>query len=268
MIADLKQEQQDEVDFKAHCEAEFDATEKETFVKKDLKEDIEADIERFGRLAAKLTDEIAVLQSQIHDTDVAIGKATLDREGENADFQRTVSDQRATQVILKKALGKLREFYKKAFLIQQAKSKQAPPVHFKKMTNNAISGPVIGLIEQIIEDSKALESKAMAGEKEAQKNYESFVMDSNDLINKLSESVSVKTKARAGAEMDSEQAKSDLDSANGELEALAKYESDLHKDCDWTLKNFEIRQKARLDEMETIGQAKAILSGSGRSTLK
>jgi len=262
MTADLKQEQQDEVDFKAHCEAEFDTTEKETFEKNDLKGSLEADIERLGKLATKLAEEIATAQAQIADTEVAIKKAGQTREGENAEFQKVVADQRATQAILKKALGKLEEFYKKAFLIQQAKSTQEPPVKFNKMKKNAGAGPVIGLIEQIIEDSKALESEAIAGEVEAQKSYETFVKDSNDLIDNLTESVSSKTKAKAGAEVDSEQAKSDLYSTNGELEALALYESDLHKDCDWTLKNFNIRQKARLDEMEAISQAKAILSGS------
>jgi len=48
----------------------------------------------------------------------------------------------------------------------------------------------------------------------------------------------------------------------GELESLAAYEADLHDECDFVLKNFEIRQKARLQEMEAIQAAKAILSGA------
>jgi len=47
----------------------------------------------------------------------------------------------------------------------------------------------------------------------------------------------------------------------GVLESLALTEQDLHGECDFVLKNFAIRQKARMDEMEAIGQAKAILSG-------
>merc|ERR1719359_1503413 len=260
MVADLKQEQADEVAFKSHCEAEFDTTEKETFQKNDLKGNLEAEIERLGKLRNTLAEEIAAATAQIADTEVAIKKASQVREGENADYQKVVADQRATQEILKKALGKLEEFYKKAALIQKAK--QEPPVKFNAYKKNAGASPVIGLIEQIIEDSKALESEAVAGEAEAQKSYETFVSDSNDLIAKLTESVSMKTKAKASAKVDSEQAKSDLDSTNGELEALAEYEADLHSDCDFVLKNFNIRQKARLDEMEAIQQAKAILSGS------
>jgi len=260
MVADLKKEQSDEVQFKSHCEAEFDTTEKETFEKTDLKGSLEADIEKLAKLQATLADEIAAAKAQVADTEVAIKKASQVREGENADFQKTVADQRATQAILKKALGKLEEFYKKALLLQ--KSKQEPPVKFNAYKKNAGASPVIGLIEQIIEDSKALESEAVAGEQEAQVSYETFVKDSNDSIAQLTESISMKTKAKASAKVDSEQAKSDLQSTEGELESLALYEADLHSDCDFVLKNFNIRQKARLDEMEAIQQAKAILSGA------
>merc|ERR1719263_2158270 len=118
------------------------------------------------------------------------------------------------------------------------------------------------MIEQIIEDSKALESEAVAGETEAQATYEKFVKDSNDIIQKLSDSVAAKTKASSTASADKEQAHSDLESTVGVLENLALAEEDLHGECDFVLKNFNIRQKARMDEMEAIGQAKAILSGA------
>merc|ERR1719262_1732911 len=263
MVADLKKEQEEEVKFKAYCTKELNLNEKETYEKTEQKEDLEALIAKLTKLIKKLTSEIADANNQIAETEPAILKASQVREGENADFQTVVADQRATQDILTKALGKLKAFYKNAkggALMQKAS--QEPPVKFNAYKNNAGASPVIGLIEQIIEDSKALESEAVAGEVEAQKSYETFVKDSNDMIAKLTESASMKTKAKASANVDSEQAKSDLESTEGELEALAKYEGDLHRDCDFVLKNFNIRQKARLDEIEAIGQAKAILSGS------
>jgi len=261
MSADLKEEQAQEVAFKANCEKNFRTTEKETFKKNEEKDDLEANIEKLAKLITKLTEEIAAANTQIANTEVAIKKSSQVREGENADFQATVADQRATQAILAKALSKLNEFYKKAAFLQ-GKTHQEPPVKFGAMKSNAGASPVIGLIEQIIEDSKALENEATAGETSAQKNYETFVTDSNALIAQLTESASMKTKAKSTASVDSETAKSDLESTNGELAGLAKYEGDLHADCDFVTKNFSIRQKARLDEMEAIQQAKAILAGS------
>merc|ERR1719261_1184232 len=234
-----------------------------TYETTEQKEDLEALIEKLTKLVKKLSEEIAAANAQIAETETAILKASQVREGENAEFQTTVADQRATQDILNKALGKLKEFYKGAkggAFAQRAT--QEPPVKFNSYKKNAGASPVIGMIEQIIEDSKALESEAVAGETEAQASYEKFVKDSNAVIKQLSDSVASKTKAKSTAAQDSEQAKSDLGSAVGELESLALTAEDLHGECDWVLKNFAARQKARLDEIEAIGQAKAILSGA------
>merc|ERR1740117_1795954 len=263
MVADLKSEQAEEVKFKTYCGKELDANEKSTYEKTENKEDLEALIAKLTKLGKKLSEEIASANAQIADTEVAIKKASQAREGENAEFQAVVGDQRATQAILNKALSRLQEFYKTqkgGALLQKAA--QTPPVQFGKMKSNAGASPVIGMIQQIIEDSKALEAEAVAGETEAQASYESFVKDSNAVIKSLSDSVASKTSARATATSDNEQAKSDLGSTNGELESLALTEEDLHGECDWTIKNFAARQQARLDEMEAIGQAKGILSGA------
>merc|ERR1719313_2347408 len=259
MVADLKKEQEEEVKFKTYCTKEMSANEKSTYDKTEQKEDLEALIAKLTKLIKKLSEEIADANTQIADTEVAIKKASQVREGENAEFQTTVADQRATQDILAKALLKLKTFYEKGSFVQR--NSQTPPVKFNAYKTNAGASPVIGMIEQIIEESKALESEAVAGETEAQASYEKFVKDSNALIKQLSDSVAAKTKASATAKEDTEQAKSDLESTVGQLESLALTAQDLHGECDWVLRNFAARQKARLDEIEAIGQAKAILSG-------
>jgi len=263
MVADLKVEQSEEVKFKTYCGKELDLNEKETYEKTEQKEDLESLTAKLTKLIKKLSEAIATADAQIADTESAILKASQVREGENAEFQTTVADQRATQDILNKALGKLKAFYKKAqggALLQKAS--QEPPVKFNSFKKNAGASPVIGMIEQIIEDSKALEAEAVAGENEAQASYEKFVADSNTVIKELSDLVASKTKSSAKAKEDVEQAKSDLDSTNGELESLALTVEDLHGECDWTLTNFAARQQARLAEMEAIGEAKGILSGA------
>merc|ERR1719393_151282 len=47
-----------------------------------------------------------------------------------------------------------------------------------------------------------------------------------------------------------------------ELEQLANYKAELHSSCDFVMKNFEIRQTARDEEIEALKQAKALLSGA------
>jgi len=265
MLANLKQEQEDEVQFKAWCVNEFDTTEKTVYDKNELKGDLEEKLDTLAKLIEKLQSEIADHKAQIADTEVEIKKASQTRENENAEFQTVVADQRATQSILSKALTKLKDFYHKGIghVALMQRGTQEPPVKFNSYKVNEGSSPVIGLIEQIIGDSKALESETTDAEYKAQADYEKFVADSNTMIKNLEAAITAKTKATAAARADSAEAEEDLQNTNDELESLAQYTADLHNQCDFVLKNFDIRQKARNQEMEAIRAAKAILSGAG-----
>jgi hypothetical protein len=266
MVANLKKEQQEEVDFKAYCTKELDENEKAAYAKSQQIKDLEGQLEKLAALMAKLAKEIAQAQADVAETKVQIKKASEVREGENAEFQTTIADQRATQTILAKALMRLKDFYKKGIGKKVLTlAQQTPPVQFNKYKNNAGASPVMGLIEQIIEDSKKVESEATAAEYQAQSDYEKFINDSNAIIKGLNESISAKKKATAQATEEIAEANGDLEASTGELDSLKAYEADLHGECDFVLKNFDIRQKARLQEMEAIQAAKAILSGAGSS---
>lgn len=262
MVAELKNQQQEEAEFKAYCTKEFDKTEKAVYEKKEEKKNLKAKIEKLDILMKKLVKEIKKAKKHIAESSDEIKKASKSREEENAEFQTVVADQRATQVILKKALSRLEDFYKKGKGNKLVLAEQEPPVQFNNYKKNAGASPVMGLLEQIIEDSKKLVAESTDAEKKAQAEYETFVKDSNGIIKQLSTDVEVKTKKAAEAKGESAEAKGDLESAIGELESLAEYDADLHGECDFVLKNFDIRQKARLQEMEAIQAAKAILSGA------
>mmetsp|Transcript_104650 Transcript_104650/g.180762 ORF Transcript_104650/g.180762 Transcript_104650/m.180762 type:complete len:762 (+) Transcript_104650:107-2392(+) len=262
LVADLKKEQADEVAFKADCVKHFDENEKAIYESTETKSDLEAKIDSLAKTMAKLAEEIAADKKAVAETELEIKKASQAREEENADFQVTIADQRATQDILLKALSKLEEFYGKALLIQSAAhSAQEPPVKFQTYTTNAGASPVMSLIQQIIGDSKALETEAVAGEEKSQADYETFVKDSNAVIASLTEAIASKTASSTQADEDSALAKSDLGTTEDELASLEERKANLHGECDWVMKNFEIRQKARLEEIDAILQAKYILSG-------
>ena len=154
----------EEVEFKAFCTKELNENEKSTYANSEEKEDLEAKIEQLAVRIKHLTEEIDDAKEQIADTQVEIKKASQNREKENADFQTTVADQRATQGILKKALLRLGDFYKKAAATLLQKGQQTPPVQCNKSKNNAGAFPVMGLIEQIIGDSEKLEKDETASE--------------------------------------------------------------------------------------------------------
>merc|ERR1711920_293777 len=138
MLVNLKQEQEDEVEFKAWCTKEFDTTEKTTYDKNELRKDLEQKIAELAKLIEKLAAEIADHKAEIASTEVEIKKASQQRESENAEFQTVVADQRATQAILAKALQKLKDFYQKGIgsVVLAQKSVQEPPVKFESYRNN------------------------------------------------------------------------------------------------------------------------------------
>jgi len=182
-------------------------------------------------------------------------------------YQTTVADQRATQKLLKAALGVLKGFYEKkaasaAFVQKQEPAGPPPPPGFKEYKNNAASGGVMGMIQQIINDAKAMEAEAIRSEEDAQKAYEDFVKETNASIEAKSKDIVAKSEEKAKAESDLVDAQEAKEAVMLELEQLSNYKAQLHASCGFVTKNFEIRQTARDEEVEALRQAKAILSGA------
>merc|ERR1719331_1547684 len=128
---------------------------------------------------------ITELKAEIANLEIQLKRAGEDKEAENALFQTTVADQRATQKLLAGALNILKGFYDKAALVQTKKQEPAgppPPPGFKSYGNNAQSGGVMAMIEQIIADAKAMEEDAIKAEEESQVAYETFVTETNAAI--------------------------------------------------------------------------------------
>merc|ERR1719162_2976040 len=123
------------------------------------------------------------------------------------------------------------------------------------------------MIQQIINDAKAMEAEAIKSEEDAQRAYEDFVKDTNASIEEKSKDIINKSELKAKAEADKTEAEEAKENAMIELEQLSNENADLHKACDFVVKNFEIRQTAREEEVEALKQAKAILSGAKFSAL-
>ena len=50
--------------------------------------------------------------------------------------------------------------------------------------------------------------------------------------------------------------------------ATKQYEGQLHSECDWLLKYFDLRKQARAEESDNLKKAKATLSGADFSLLQ
>merc|ERR1719486_1489026 len=265
MVAQLLKEKADEIKHKDFCVDEFNTNQLQTEKKDREKEDLIAKIEDLELTIKTLSSEIDTLKSEVAEMQVQMKRAGEDREKENKEFQMTVADQRATQKLLTAALNILKGFYEKkekAALLQQEPAGPPPPPGFKEYKKNAAAGGVMGMIQQIINDAKAMEAEAIRSEEDAQKAYEDFVKETNASIEEKSKAIVNKSEEKAKAETDLTQANEDKESVLLELEQLSNYNAELHQSCDFVMKNFEIRQTARDEEIEALKQAKAILSGA------
>jgi len=137
-----------------------------------------------------------------------------------------------------------------------------PPPGFEEYKKNAASGGVMKMIEEIINDAKAMEAEAIRSEEDAQKAYEDFVKETNASIEAKSKEIVNKSELKAKAESDLVETKEAKEAVMLELEQLSNYNAELHQSCDFIMKNFDIRQTARDEEIEALKQAKAILSGA------
>jgi len=266
MISQLLVEKADEIKHKDFCVDEFNTNQLQTEKKEREKSDLIAKIEELEMTIKTLTEAIETLKAEIAEMQVQLKRAGEDREKENKMFQETVADQRETQKLLQAALNILKEFYakkEKAALIQkQEPAGPPPPPGFEAYKNNEAAPGVLGMIQQIINDAKAMENETIRSEEDAQKAYEDFVKDTNASIEAKSKDIVNKSEEKAKAEGDLVQANQEKESVMLELEQLSNYNAELHESCDFVVKNFEIRQTARDEEVEALKQAKAILSGA------
>merc|ERR1719265_2786615 len=201
-------------------------------------------------------------------------RASETREAANADFQVTVNDHHVMSIILGKALNRMKQVY--ALLQQRGLKPGAPhvqtsgthtdpgngPAKFKTYGKNAGGGRVVTMLEEILADTRKVEDQAMASEQDSQSAYENFMKDSNKMITETTKAISDMSGARAKAKGELSMAKEDFASTMAELEGLDTTKQDLHKACDYALKNFDARQSARAAEMDALNEAKAILSGA------
>lgn len=267
MITQLQKEKEDEGKHKDWCVEALHENQLNTeSVSRDI-DDSTATIEGLESDIKTLTGEIDTLKSEITELHVQVKRAGENRAKENAEFQQTIADQRETQQTLRQAINVLKNVYakKKVAFVQERALEPAgppPPAGFETYKQSGGANSVIAMIEQIAADAKAMEAEALHDEESAQSGYESFVKESNRSVKEKETGITNKTMARSQKEGDKIAEESALKGSRKSSEQLTNEEADLHKSCDFVLKNFDVRQEARDQEVEALRQAKSILSGS------
>jgi len=263
MILQLQRDKQDEVAHKDSCIFLLNENERNTAAKMHGKAAAESEITGMEIMIENLNATIGMLTTEIADLNVQKVRAAEDRALQKKEFQSVVSDQREAQQVLTQAVTALKAVYQlnTTMLVQQVTQPNDAPLGFGSYEKQGASTHVILLLEQIIGDARALEADAVHGNAKAQEAYDNFVVQTDAVVAAKQNSIADKELELSFTAQALTEQKSSFNGLMSELEGLANAVGTLHTSCDFLLRNFEVRQQARDEELGALRQAKAALSG-------
>jgi len=266
MTAELKSQQKEEAEKRDYCTKQIDEKEDLIKVGQQDEEDLDGKHKDLSSTVESLKSEIEVLNNEVSEAQVSLKRAGEDRKDGNKLYQSSMADQRATIQILNMALTRLKELYapKSASLatVNVHASAGPPPPKPAGFEKSASSGGVLQMLAKIISDAEATESELKITEQNSQEEYASFVAATTGSIEADRASVIEKEKQVASSSSEKSYTEEAQLANKAEVEKLQDLLKATHLDCDFLLRYFDVRQTARAEELDAIGQAKAILSGA------
>jgi len=277
LVKELKQDQVNDDGKKEYCNKELDSADDKKKVLEKSQSDLETAIvdAKDGIVTTKA--EIEALDDGIKALDKSVAEATEQRKEENEDYTALMSSDAAAKELIEFAKNRLNKFYNpkmykppaEGFAQVRAHNGDAPPPPPEEPKKYQKSGEesngIIAMMDTLIADLDKEMTEAELTEKDAQGDYEAMMKDSAEKRAEDSKSMTDKAGSLAELETGLGQSKDDLASTKKELGATVQYISSLHNECDFILKYFDMRKEARVDEVEALGNAKAVLNGADYS---
>jgi len=133
-----------------------------------------------------------------------------------------------------------------------------------KKSGSASNG-VISMLDLLRKDLQKEITESKAEEKAGQANYEKFEQDAGQKRKADSKSLARKQATKADLQEQFQANKGKHVDAVKDEGATQKYIASLHTECDWLVKYFDVRKDARAGELDSLNNAKAVLSGADYS---
>jgi len=263
MIMKLTEEATDEAEHKGFCDTEL-GTNKITRDSKSAEVgELTATIEGLNAKSAKLANQISQLAEDIAQSDAAVAKATANRNEEKAKNTATIADAKGAISAVSQAKKVLEDFYAKAAgatAFVQGVDDDMPETFDKPFTGTGGEGGIVGMLEVILSDFQRLEAETTENEVANSAEFESFMNDSQ--MDKAVKGQEVKNKEgmkqkTASATQD---ATTDLQSTQEELDAAMLYFEKLKPSCVDTGISYEDRVARREEEVQSLQEALKILT--------
>jgi len=304
LVATLKKEQKEDDAKKEWCEEELDKTEDTKKMLQNKVSDLETAIDDASESITNLKAEIEALDDGIRALDKEVAEATENRKEEHDDFSATYAANAAAVDLLGFAKNRLNKFYNPSQykappkrelsedeqitlnmggtlapteapggiagtgigLMQNGAAPPPPPeANLAYKTKGEESAGVITMIDTLINDVEKENQVMKLEEEDAQSDYEKFMSDAKAKRAEDSKSMSDAEGSLAETNEQMVTDKGTLGDTNNELMETDKYLSEVHAECDWLLKYFDVRAEARTGEIDAMGKAKDVLNGADYS---
>ena len=138
----------------------------------------------------------------------------------------------------------------------------------KLITKGEESNGIIAMMDGLIKEFDKEMTEAEVTEKDAQGDYEQFTRDAAEKRVQDSKSITETEGAKAEAEVNLVKETKERQTKMKEDLATVNCIEGLHKDCDWLVKNYDVRKSARTGEVDALTKAKAVLSGADFSLVQ
>merc|ERR1719163_2670680 len=124
------------------------------------------------------------------------------------------------------------------------------------------SNGVIALMDMLMKELQGDVTEAGHDEETSQKDYERLMSDSQASRAQNVESITDKEGAKAGHDEETSQKDYERLMSDSELGNVKQYILQLHTSCDFLVANYDLRKAARTNELESLANAKSVLSGA------
>jgi len=261
------------------CNGEFDKSANEDKNEKSEIAVLSATVDEEQDQIADLKEAIKTLTGEIAELDKAVAEATEQRKFEHEDYLDALQLTQTALGLVEKAKNRMNKFYnptqyKEAPSFVQLRvetfahrgSRVAPPPapetfgDYEKKSGK--SSGVIALMDEIIEELENDTKNAEYEEKTAQKDYEELMTESKETRSEKMKGITDKEAAKAQISAKKQIVQEKLKGDFQDVDSIAEYVGNLHKECDFILQNYETRKDSRHQEIEGLKNAKAMLAGA------
>jgi len=243
------------------------------------------------------TEDIDTLNDGIRSLDKAVKDATERRQEENDYYRKHRAHSSSAIDLLVFAKERLRKFYAKSeSFVQVAPVLDEPPLSnlrpelgpgslgqapslvqlasrarrhvppppqaaSEAYKSKGSSAGVLTLIQILINDVGKEMKAAQVEEHIAQEEYERFMQDSGAKRTADGQSIGDKESARTDLKEEEESVDANRKFATKDLTRSSAFKQQLHTECDWLAKFYDVRKEARKDESDSLTKAEVVLQG-------